>query len=97
MFSLRILNNFNFIPFKYIYKDIYNDIYNDAYSEDIYKDTFLIRIYIIVMNFFLTTLAKVITTLINISYLILFEILFSKINIKKIVNSSRIIFSNVFI
>ena len=89
MFLLRVLSNFNFILFKYIY--------NNIYSEDIYEDTSLIEIYIIIINSLLTTLAKIITTLINIFYLILFKTFFFKINIKKIVNSSYIVFSNISI
>ena len=93
VFSLRILSNFNSILFRYIYNNIYSDIYN----EDIYKDISLIRIYIIVINSLLITLARVIITIINISYFILFEALSSRINIKRIINSSYTIFYSVFI
>ena len=59
------------------------------------------KIYIVVINSLLIALArvvaKVIITLINISYLILFEAFFSKINIKEVVNSLYIVFYNVFI
>ena len=101
VFSLRVLSNSNFIPFKYIYNNIYNDIYSDIYKGIYYENTFLIEIYIIIINSLLTALTKVvikiIITSINISYLILFEALSFKINIKEAVNSSYTAFYSVFI
>ena len=55
------------------------------------------EIYIVVINSLLTTLVKVITASINISYFILFKTLSSRINIKEIINSLYIIFYSVFI
>ena len=49
------------------------------------------------MNSLLTILTKIIIALINIFYLILFKALFSKINIKEIINNSRIVFSSISI
>ena len=74
IFSLKVLSDFDFIPSRYIYKDIY-------------KDTFLIEIRIIVINSFLTALAKIviriIITLINISYLIFLRLSFLKLILKE--------------
>ena len=55
----------------------------------------------IVINSFLTILAKVVIEiviiLINISYHILFKTFFFKINIKKIINNLYIVFFSLFI
>ena len=58
-------------------------------------------IYIVVMNFLLTALArvvvKIIIILINISYLNLFKAFSFRINIKEIINNLYIIFYSIFI
>ena len=75
-------------------------MYKGIYYGDIYKDISLTGIYIIVTNS-LTTLikivVKIIITSIDISRLIFFEVFFSKINIKEIVDNSRIAFYNISI